>query len=200
MGLIYIIRHGQSVVNAQRILRCKMRDGDLTDLGLEQAGKAAEWFADKSIDMIYASPFDRTQQTAGIVGKKLGLTPLVQDDLGEIDCGDLEKIEGQPAFDAWHAVFDRWRGGDFGPVYPNGESFHQCMARFTRALRLAHPDQNTLLVSHGGITLGTIPYLCVNAAAMQRLDHLDFTGIVILEHYDQERWNCVSWNLIEHLA
>ena len=43
--MIYVMRHGESVVNVQRRLTCRQYDGDLTDNGREQAQKATFWFA-----------------------------------------------------------------------------------------------------------------------------------------------------------
>ena len=36
---------------------------------------------------------------------------------------------------------------------------------------------------------------------LQRVvDHLDNTGIIVLEHYDADRYSCSAWNLAEHLS
>ena len=35
--MIYLMRHGESVVNVERRLTCRKYDGDLTDKGRDQA-------------------------------------------------------------------------------------------------------------------------------------------------------------------
>lgn len=195
--LIYLMRHGQSVVNVERRLTCRSLEGDLTDLGREQAAKAADWLADKGISRILHSPFHRAEQTAQIVAKKLNLPLEVEDGLREMDCGDFEGRVDEAAWDEFMAVAFRWRAGEWEAAFPGGESYRQGFERFSRALH--HVKETALLVTHGGITGTVTPYLCVNAAALQQNSVLDNTGIVVLERYDTERYICRSWNLVEHL-
>ena len=197
--MIYVMRHGESSVNVARQLKCKLRDGDLTDLGRAQATKAADWLSDKNIARIYASPFDRAQQTAQIVAEHLGLQIETLDGLAENDCGDLEGRDDQEAWKAWVRVFDRWIKGEWEARYPEGESFREAYDRLLGALLTAKSDENTLMVTHGGITRAVLPYLCVNAAALQRVEGLVNTGLILLEPYDLGRFECVAWGLEEHL-
>lgn len=199
MGLIYIMRHGQSTVNVERRLTCHQYDGDLTDLGRTQAAKAGVWLADKGIDKIIHSPFHRTEQTAGIVGEALGLTPTMDVDLCEMNCGDLHGRTDDEAWEFFDSIYARWRKREWEAQYPGGESYRQGYERYLRCLGKIGPDETTLLVTHGGITCTIVPYLCVNAAALQGDLHLDNTGFVVLEHYDAGRYICRSWNFIDHL-
>ncbi|MBZ0275673.1 MAG: histidine phosphatase family protein [Anaerolineae bacterium] len=196
--LIYLMRHGQSVVNIERRLTCRKPDGDLTDLGREQAAKAGDWLADKGITRLLHSPFHRAEQTAQIVAPKLKLTPVMVDDLREMDCGSLERRTDDDAWGEFMAVFRRWKKGDWEATYPGGESYRQGFERFSRCLNAV--TETTLLVTHGGISIAVVPYLCVNAAALQGVGDLDNTGLVVLEPYDSGRYICRSWNLIEHLG
>jgi probable phosphoglycerate mutase len=198
--MIYLMRHGESVVNVERRLTCRKRDGDLTANGRAQSEKAARWFADKAITQIRYSPFHRVEQTAQIVGAVVGVTPVADDDLCEMDCGNLEWRTDEAAWATWTSVYSRWLLFDLEARFPEGESYAEAVARFRRALSNASPEGNTLLVTHGGVTVTTIPPLCVNAAAMQRVEHLVNTGIIILEHYDSDRYSCSAWNLTEHLS
>jgi probable phosphoglycerate mutase len=197
--LIYVMRHGQSVVNVEQRLTCRQLEGDLTDLGREQARLAAGWLLDKGITAIRHSPFHRAEQTAHIVGERLGLVSQVDDDLREMDCGTLEGKIDADSWKAWKVVFDGWMAHDFRAAFPGGESFADGQARFARALGRTPLGENTLLVSHGGISRTVIPTLCVNAVALQRVGWLDNTGLVVLEPYDPGRYACQSWNLIDHL-
>jgi len=200
VNLIYVMRHAQSVVNVERRLTCRKLEGDLTDLGREQAAQAGEWLRDKGITSIYASPFHRTQQTAQIIGERLGLISTSVDGLREMDCGDLEWRTDDEGWEVFSAVFKRWTEGDKRATYPGGESYQQGFARYSSALSQIQSHETALLVTHGGITTTVLPYLCVNAAALQGDRHLDNTGFIVLEPYDVGRYICRSWNLVEHLA
>ncbi len=198
--MIYVMRHGQSVVNVERVLPCRRLEGDLTDLGRAQAEKAARWLADKSITQIRVSPFHRAVQTGDIVAQALGIIPEVDDDLREVDCGDVEDLPFEEALPIWRRAYVRWLLFDTDARFPGGESYAEAITRLTRVLHRCEPDQNVLLVTHGDITHTVIPPLCVNAAALQRVEPLGNTGIIILEHYDADRYSCSAWNLAEHLG
>ena len=198
--MIYLMRHGESTVNIERRLTCRKYDGDLTANGCEQAEKAAHWFVGKGLTQIRYSPFHRAQQTAERVGALVGLTPVADVDLCEMDCGKLEGRTDEAAWAIWTQVYERWLMFDLDARFPEGESYGDAIARFKRALSQSSPDETVLLVTHGGITRTVIPPLCVNASALQRVDHLDNTGIIVLEHYDADRYSCSAWNLVEHLS
>jgi broad specificity phosphatase PhoE len=199
VGTIYLMRHGQSVVNVERRLTCREYAGDLTLLGRQQAHQAADWLADKAIKVIRHSPFYRAEQTAHIIGESLGIVLQVDDDLREMDCGNLESRSDDEAWSIWADVFKRWLAHDTRATFPGGESYANGLERFSRALDHTDDSVNVLLVTHGGITRTVVPYLCVNAAALQRTDNLANTGMVVLERYDPGRYVCISWNLAEHL-
>lgn len=199
MKLIYVMRHAQSEVNVKRILTGRLLTGDLTDLGREQAAKAAEWLADKQIEQVIHSPFHRTTETANIVCERLHLQSTLNDDLREMDGGSLDGLTDEPSWAAFYAVYERWLQGDWNARYPNGESYREGYDRFRRCLLAVDPEKTTLLITHGGICNSVIPYLCVNAAALQGKRTLDNTGIIVLEPYGDGRFICRAWNQIDHL-
>ena len=198
--MIYLMRHGESTVNIEHRLTCRQYDGDLTDKGRDQAAKAARWFVGKGLTQIRYSPFHRAQQTAEIIGSAVGVIPVEEVGLCEMDCGNLEGRSDEAARVIWTQVYERWCLFEVDARFPEGESYGEAVARFKCALGQVSPDETTLLVTHGGITRSVIPPLCVNAAALQRVDHLDNTGMIVLEHYDSDRYSCSAWNLIEHLS
>ncbi|MEZ4666737.1 MAG: histidine phosphatase family protein [Anaerolineae bacterium] len=199
MSLIYLMRHGQSTVNVEHRLTCRKLEGDLTALGREQAQKAGEWLADAGINRILHSPFHRAEQTAQIVADRLSLPMTLADGLREMDCGGLEWRTDEDGWDEWLTIYERWQQADWKATFPGGESYRQAYDRFTQVLRSVDTAETTLLVTHGGITITVVPYLCVNASALQRERVLDNTGFVILEPYDDHRFICRAWNQTEHL-
>lgn len=197
--MIYVMRHGESVVNVERRLTCRKRDGDLTTSGRDQARKAAEWFRDKGLTQMRHSPFHRAQQTAEIIGVELSLTPIADEDLCEMDCGNLEWRTDAEAWGIHSSVYQRWQKFEADARFPEGESYAEAALRFSRALSRVAAEENVLLVTHGGISVTILPPLCVNAATMGWIEHLVNTGIIVLERYDAERYSCSAWNLNEHL-
>ncbi len=198
--MIYLMRHGESTVNVEHRLTCRKYDGDLTANGRQQAEQAARWFADKGLTRIVTSPFIRAQQTAQIVGAAVGLTPTLDAGLSEMDCGDLDWRTDEAGWALWTSMYQRWLQFEPEARFPGGESYAEAVARFQQSLARVSVDETVLLVTHGGVTVTVIPPLCVNAAALQMVEHLVNTGIIVLEHYDPDRYSCSAWNLAEHLS
>jgi len=200
MQHIYLMRHGESLVNIEHRLTCRKLEGDLTLRGQEQAVQASQWLADKKIWNIIHSPFHRAAQTAHIISQRLNLSITPHDGLREMDCGDLEGHTNPESWQIWQSVYDRWLQRDWNAVFPGGESFQQAFDRFNLCLQSLESNENVLLVTHGGVTNAVVPYLCVNAAALQGNRVLNHTGMVILEPYGDGRYICRAWNQKEHLS
>ena len=74
--ILYFLRHADAEAGSRSDL-----DRNLTPKGLEQAAKVGRFCKANGLvpDKILTSPLVRARQTAGIVGKELGIDPLVQD-------------------------------------------------------------------------------------------------------------------------
>lgn len=199
MNLIYIMRHGQSTVNIERRITCRKLEGDLTPKGQEQAHKAGQWLQHKGITSIIHSPFHRAIQTAEIINNHLNLPTSLSDDLREMDCGSLEWRTDEAGWNEFYGIYERWQQRDWNATYPGGESYKQGFDRFNHCLMNLNSAETTLLVTHGGISVSVLPYLCVNAAALQGTLKLENTGVVILEPYGDGRYICRAWNQTAHL-
>ncbi len=81
--LIYFVRHGETILNAQGIRQGK--DGPLTERGRAQALAIALRFPKKKgrPQVIIASPYERTRETAGIIAKELKMEVKYSDLLVE---------------------------------------------------------------------------------------------------------------------
>jgi probable phosphoglycerate mutase len=119
---LYVIRHGETELNARRVVQ--PADTPLSKRGLEQARRVADRLVPERIDHIVASDMPRARMTAEAVqrstGASLELEPLLQ----ERNFGD---VRGTPYSELDVDLF----GPDFHP--PNGESWGQ----FDERVRLA---------------------------------------------------------------
>lgn len=70
--IIYLARHGQTTGDIEDRFGGDY-DDHLTGEGKQQATGLAGQLADKSVEKLFSSPMIRAQETAGIVGDKLGL-------------------------------------------------------------------------------------------------------------------------------
>ncbi len=151
----YVVRHGQSVANARRVVQ-GLRDFPLDDCGRAQAAALGAWFKDKGIDTVLASPLVRAAETADILCAKLGLPrPELRQELREIDVGrfsGLDLDEAKDRFPEDFAAFERlsWEG------VPDAERaadvYHRAVCAWSvlRDRALAG-SRRIVCVSHGGL-------------------------------------------------
>lgn len=143
---IYLIRHGQTNGNRDRILQTP--DTPLSDLGHQQAKQLAQAFQDISVENIICSDYIRTQQTAAplhaIQQSSFSLQPLLR----ERSFGDLR---GKAYADIDADIFDE----SYAP--PNGETQHQFIERVNLAwefiLETYQNMQGSLVVMTHGLVL-----------------------------------------------
>ena len=196
--MIYLIRHAESELNLQNRLTCGNFPANLTDRGRIQAQHAANWLKSKSIDAIITSPYDRARHTAGIIAQELGCKVKFENGLREMDCGSLDGTAGTDDLGQWASIFKGWLNADWNAAFPEGESFRQGADRFRSALKRCEESGTTLAVTHGGVARCILPVLCTNLDT--NAARINNTGITILEPAGNDQYNCLTWNLLDHLG
>ena len=143
---LYVARHGETLWNAENKI-CGRTDLPLTEEGLRQAHLLADRVEVLPIDMILSSPMLRAMQTAEPAAKRKNLPILTDDRLIEQNYGVYEGLDRQhPGFLA--------NKRQFAYRYPGGESMMDVAHRvysLIKELKERYPDQNVLLVCHGGV-------------------------------------------------
>ncbi|WP_373283437.1 bifunctional RNase H/acid phosphatase [Nocardia concava] len=182
---LLLLRHGQTELSVQRRYSGRGNPA-LTELGREQAAKAAKMLAAKGgIQAIVCSPLGRAKETAEAAGKALGLPVRVLDGLIETDFGAWEGMTFLEAREQDPELHARWLGDPSVPA-PGGESFDQVRERVEavrRDLVALYPGANVLVVSH--VTpIKTMLQLAlgVGPSLLYRL-HLDLAALSIAEFY-----------------
>ena len=144
---------------------------DLSDTGREQAKALGERLAGLPVAVVYASPIERTTQTAEAVAQHHGLTvqPLpgvIEADYGEWTGGKLADL----------AKTDLWKTVQRAPSrarFPNGESLAEMQTRMVTALEEVvdrHPGELVVVVSHADpIKAAIAHYTGVHLDLFQRI-------------------------------
>jgi broad specificity phosphatase PhoE len=70
--IVHLLRHGE-VDNPSKVLYGRMPNFFLSQLGLEMADRAANFFQDRDLVKVISSPLVRAQQTAAPTAKKLAI-------------------------------------------------------------------------------------------------------------------------------
>jgi broad specificity phosphatase PhoE len=150
---LILVRHGQSVGNAQQFMQGQM-DTPLTDLGREQAKALAKRLKGYGISAIYTSDLSRAYETAQIVGEELGIEPVPDPRLREIDLGGWSGLTRAEVIARYPEEWKRWEEGK-DIEHAGGESFSQFWERVREVLNEIidrHRGETVLIVAHGGVT------------------------------------------------
>jgi 2,3-bisphosphoglycerate-dependent phosphoglycerate mutase len=199
--IVYCIRHGETVYNAEGRLQGHSDLPVLSPLGRRQSEATARALIGRPIEALYASPLRRAYETAEILAKALRLEIRTDPRLKEINVGlfqdqlraDLEKHQAD--------ALRQWLSGDPDYVIPGGESRHQLARRgqeaFEAIFRSGHGQ--VLVVAHGGVLVSTIKSL-LGIPLQDPPLALENCSITTLCRTADGHVDLVALNQIEHLA
>lgn len=152
MTTVHLLRHGE-VHNPGRILYGRLPGFGLSELGIAQAGLAADYLAQRPIGHLVSSPLERAQQTAQPIAERSGLPIATDERLIEA----ANRLEGRVVAGGKGLFTDvsNWRyfANPFRPSW--GEPYVDIAARVLAAVRAARdaaravgPDSEAVCVSH----------------------------------------------------
>jgi probable phosphoglycerate mutase len=158
MTTLLLIRHAANDTIGKRIAG-RMPGVHLNREGLLQAERLAERLAGIPVAAIYASPLERTRETAEPIARKLGHQVQISEALAEIDYGEwtgraLEELADLPRW-------KRYNSFRSGTRAPQGELMLEAQARTVlelERLRRLHPEEAIAVVTHGDIVKGAIAH------------------------------------------
>lgn len=147
MMKIYIVRHGQTEENLQRILQGHM-PGTLTEQGKEQVQRAAEQLSKEGVKFtrIVSIDLKRAMESAQIIADNINLPVIPMEILRERDWG---KFTGMPIAEAMdkYRVDGKWR-------FPEGtteteEGIYERANKALAELQKQFADETIIVVTHG---------------------------------------------------
>jgi broad specificity phosphatase PhoE len=150
---LYLIRHGEVEERYRRVFGGRI-DMDLSPLGHEQALALANYLQRVPFDAIYASPMKRVQQTLAQFVEKQDKSPVILNDLREVDFGawtgmgwdEISPRFGVSAFE-W---LDQLERGQIAQAEPIG-SFRSRIELSTKKILTECPGETVAVVCHGGV-------------------------------------------------
>lgn len=152
MGNIYIVRHGETVWNAEGRIQGHT-DVELTERGKEQARATGRRLSTVQFGVAYSSDMSRARETALIILGEREIPLHSVPELREYNKGVFEGLTPEEYRQRYPELYEASlvNDPDFAP--PGGETIRQCQARlsgFVSMLRDKHSDDDVLLVGHGG--------------------------------------------------
>ncbi len=154
---IHLIRHAEHGLLGH-VLAGRQPDVPLSDAGRGQASALAARYTGQAVRAILTSPVQRAQETAGVIAAALGLVPIVDPSIEEIDFGRwtgaaFAALDGEPGWAAWNSA------RSLAPT-PGGEGMLAAQARAVTALMQERELGGTVLaVSHSDVIKAVLAYV-----------------------------------------
>ena len=137
MTTLYLVRHGETVDNANQIMQGQTQ-GELNENGIKQAREFSDEWKDKPIDVVVASDLKRSIDTARIIAEPHKLEVLTTPLLRERD---------------WGSFTGRYIPDLKGEKWPDDiESLEDLLSRageFIAYVKQTFPGKKVLAVGHG---------------------------------------------------
>ncbi|MUL65414.1 phosphoglycerate mutase [Mycobacterium sp. CBMA 234] len=145
---VILLRHGRSTSNTAHTLAGRSEGIDLDDKGYAQAQGIVDRIGDLPVKAIVRSPLLRCQNTVAPLAAALGLEPMVDERLTEVDYGGWtgRKIGDLVKEPLWPVIQQQ----PSAAVFPDGEGLAQVQSRAVRAVR---EIDRSLAEQHGGDAL-----------------------------------------------
>lgn len=158
MTRVLMIRHAPTPETGKK-LTGRLPGVSLGEAGTELARQTADRLSATKIAAIYASPIERTWETAQQVGNLQGLEPVGEDGLLEVDYGAWSgrTLASLAKLKAWRVI--QSTPSQF--VFPDGEGLLEAQQRAVQTvMRLAgrHRKQTIALVSHADIIKSVVSH------------------------------------------
>jgi probable phosphoglycerate mutase len=207
MNRLYYVRHGENPANLTKEFSCLHIDYGLTEKGILQARQTADYFRDKHIHEIYASPLKRARETAEIIAAALDRPVVIMENFREINVGDLET---QPvSAENWslhNRIVSDWLDGKPETRFQGGEDYFTLVERVRSGLRQIFADKsdrNVIVVAHGGTILLPLKAICPNLdlglLRGRPHDNCAITELEIMSQADRLTAELVTWASSAHL-
>jgi probable phosphoglycerate mutase len=169
--IVLFIRHGENEWTKTHKLAGRTPGVHLNKYGRKQAKALGKRLADVKLEAIYASPLERTLETAEAIAKHHDLEVQTHPGLLEVDYGQWtgKAIAKLAKEKSWQQVQFYPSGASF----PGGETMYQMQARFVQEVNhlvARHPGQTIAIVGHADLIKSAIAhYLGVHFDLFQRI-------------------------------
>lgn len=158
---LYLIRHGQTDWNKEKMIQGVLNNIPLNVTGTKQAKALSKRMKDEyQVDVIYASTAKRAQQTAEEINANFNVGLHINANLNEVDFGafsghsihDIENKFSDYFSKFRHFIMTNRKEDTPRPTLPNGESIQQIEKRvteFVNSILKNNTGKHVAVVSHG---------------------------------------------------
>ena len=204
MTTLYLVRHGQTENNVKASFNGCHSDQPLDAMGVRQAASLTAAFADKPLDVIYASPLRRAVMTAEGVRGTRELPIQTVFDLREMDMGLLDGVTFEETKKNHAEVWYNWHSDPERLRMPEGESFLEAQTRvYAAVLEILRRERGkaVAVVAHGTVLSLLVTRLFgFSLAERRRVPYLHNAAYHELVFDDDGCFSPVRLRVIEHMS
>tara|TARA_B100000929_G_C15505951_1_gene418868 strand:+ start:2391 stop:3032 length:642 start_codon:yes stop_codon:yes gene_type:complete len=153
--LIIFVRHGRTPTTGTKLpgrapnLHLSNEGKSQAEMVAKEIEKSSSSFLGTKVSAVYASPMERTQETAKPIAKTLNLRVRTLQGLNECDFGDWtgRRLRDLSKLKSWSTIQKKPSSFRF----PNGESFTEMQNRMLKTVDKIlerHPGETVVCVSH----------------------------------------------------
>ncbi len=142
---LILVRHGHAIrVNGDYV------HAPLTQLGREQAAQTGQYFSEPGnhLDGFYSSPLRRTQETAKIIGEKIGQSAELRPGVQELRFSEMPALAIFEILSILDPIEDYLDARAGAPIYWPIEGRVSAVLLDVVA---KHPDQRVAVIAHSGV-------------------------------------------------
>lgn len=200
---IFLVRHGATVLSAEDRF-AGATNVELSETGRSQAQALSRRLATQPITAFYASPLDRTMETAKILAEPHGKPVAADPGFLEINHGAWEGLTRLDAETRFADSYRKWEEDPYNFAPEGGETGLAVTARAMPALMrvvASHPGETICVASHKAtirLMLGAV----LGFDPRRYRDHLDLNpaSLTILDFRDSLHARLTLFNDVAHYA
>jgi broad specificity phosphatase PhoE len=192
----YIIRHAEKEKGDYFNPILRHQDEPISSRGLVESQKLWDYFSGKTINRVYISQYKRTGQTIEFTARKLGINPIKDARLNEIDNGLLDGMTDKQVEKkfpkVWKDILDR----DHDFQFPGGECGEDARKRINSFMLEKQKDnEDIVVVCHEGLIRLWLCHLLGLPVYQRRDFKVDFCGIMEIEfNPEYGKWKLIRFN------
>jgi probable phosphoglycerate mutase len=198
---IYIIRHGETALNAAGIVQGRGIDSDLNDVGRSQAEAFYQHYQHIAFDKLYTSTLKRTHQTT----KRFIEAGLAWEQLAGLDELAWGEWEGRSATEHSRAVFrdivEQWQAGNYDAKFKAGESPAEVRIRLQEAMDYicSKPDEHRILICMHGRAMRLLFCMLTGRPLSDMVDFPHLNTTLYRFRYVDGKFEILDFNNTDHL-
>ncbi|BBE31492.1 phosphoglycerate mutase [Tepiditoga spiralis] len=198
---IYIVRHGESEHNKAGIWQ-GLLDGELSEVGIEQARKLSNKLQNEKIDAIYSSKLKRAMKTADIIAEKHNLKVERYKEFNECKIELWNGYSINDVFTKFSSEFEEWANNPWTiieGVESMGNLQKRVVEKFLKIVK-KHSEEDTILIVSHGLALRTIIHWIFEMPLNKyRKIHLYNTSLTKIK-YEKDTFSIEFLNDTSHLT